>query len=201
MEIKEWLDDSGKQTAVDVTDLGKVMRKAPEGLAEPPPVKHSGDLKIVSKDRSPEEIVTDGTGPSDLDSIFSRLEEEEASAQEEAKQGSSSSLGPKWKKGFLSGGTKRSPTPKPTTKTAGAQETRPATLGKGAPKGGGGAVPGSQTAPTPRTSNSPAFEGSVAEKAANVSTAPTLASTGSSQPTAAVPPRVSRFKARRQGLQ
>lgn len=63
------------------------MRKAPEGLAEPRPVKHSGDLKIVSKDRSPEEIVTDGTGPSDLDSIFSRLEEEEASAQEEAKQG------------------------------------------------------------------------------------------------------------------
>ena len=24
MEIKEWLDDSGKQTSVDVTDLGKV---------------------------------------------------------------------------------------------------------------------------------------------------------------------------------
>lgn len=25
MEIKEWLDDSGKQTSVDVTDLGKVL--------------------------------------------------------------------------------------------------------------------------------------------------------------------------------
>lgn len=24
MEIREWLDDSGKQTSVDVTDLGKV---------------------------------------------------------------------------------------------------------------------------------------------------------------------------------
>ena len=25
MEIKEWLDDSGQQTSVDVTDLGKVF--------------------------------------------------------------------------------------------------------------------------------------------------------------------------------
>lgn len=63
------------------------MRKAPEGASEPPHVKHPGEQTIVSKKPSPEEIVSDGTGPSDLDSIFARLEEEEASAQEEAKQG------------------------------------------------------------------------------------------------------------------
>lgn len=63
------------------------MRKPPEGVSEPPPVKHLGEHKIMSKYPSPEEIVSDGTGPSNLDSIFARLEEEEASAQEEAKQG------------------------------------------------------------------------------------------------------------------
>lgn len=62
-------------------------------------------------------------------------------------------------------------------------------------------MPQSQTAPKPK--NSLAFEESVVEKAVNTSITPTLliASTASSQPTAAVPPRVSRFKARRQGLQ
>lgn len=50
-------------------------------------MKHPGE-KIVSKDPSPEGIVSDGTGPSDLNRIFARLEEEEeASAQQEAKQG------------------------------------------------------------------------------------------------------------------
>lgn len=63
------------------------MRKAPEGVSEPPPVKHLGEQKIMPKYPSPEEIVSDGTGPSNLDNIFARLEEEEASAQEEAKQG------------------------------------------------------------------------------------------------------------------
>lgn len=28
MEIREWLDDTGKQTSVDVTDLGKVWRRS-----------------------------------------------------------------------------------------------------------------------------------------------------------------------------
>lgn len=68
------------------------MRKAPEGVAEPQQAKQSREQEIGSTDSSPAKVVSDGTGlsgPSDLDSIFARLEQEEAeaSAQEETRKG------------------------------------------------------------------------------------------------------------------
>lgn len=66
------------------------MRKAHEGVAEPQQVKQPRQQKVGSTDSSSAEVVRDGTGPSDpsdLDSVFARLEQEEASAQEQTKKG------------------------------------------------------------------------------------------------------------------
>ncbi|CAM9877373.1 unnamed protein product, partial [Ectocarpus fasciculatus] len=154
MEIREWLDESGKQTSVDVTDLGKVLgttqkavkagsqsttkdanRSTPKSVAAASPPRPANDT-AVGESRA-----------SDLDSVLARLEAQEAKAE---RQASNPALGPNWKKGFLDGGAKP-PAPKPSVSTPDVREIRPdRTSGPAVPRSGG--------------TTAPAFRESVVEK-------------------------------------
>lgn len=99
------------------------------------------------------------------------------------------SLGGQWEKGFLDG--TKSSTRKPAAATPGRPEARQAT-------GAGSAVPRSNVASSTANTESHAFRETVVEKVVNADVTPMLAP---GSPAAVVGPRVSRFKARRQGLE
>eukprot|EP00903_Cladosiphon_okamuranus_P014461 g13417.t1 len=190
IEIREWLDESGQQTSVDVTDLGKVLRTAPKAAkAASRSVASAGAEKAgptAAAAASP--AGPDGgskSSPSDLDSIFASLEEQEEKAEKDA---ASPSLGTQWKKGFLDGGAKR-PEGAPSAVTTGAQETQQAAGASRAV-----AVPEGVEAGTSKAKS--AFREKVVEK----SRIPGAPSSLLEEKDPVVPARVSRFKARRQGL-
>ena len=101
----------------------------------------------------------------------------------------SPSLGPQWKKGFLDGGTKR-PARAPSAATPRAQETKQAAEASAV-----AARRGDET--TRQKANGSAFRETVVEKAHVV---PGFAGSSLEEKAPVAPARVSRFKARRQGL-
>lgn len=124
-------------------------------------------------------------------------------------------LGTQWKKGFLGGGAKQSAPRSGAVGSGGQKSSQPARVVKSTPKNkataagpGGdisnqaGRVENSTTKNVagfaPEDSDSRAFHGAVVEKSVNSGTVPIMA-TNSPVPT--LGPRVSRFKARRKGLE
>ncbi|CAM9592642.1 unnamed protein product [Scytosiphon promiscuus] len=193
MEIREWLDESGEQTSVDVTDLGKVLGTTQKALKTGPPsaAKHAGDtdggsgsnLKGAAVASPTQSDDVEGKGSSDLNSVLARLEEQEANAEKEA---ASPALGSDWKKGFLDGGAKRR-THKLSATSPGAQQSRRAT-------DTGSALPNKSGELS--SSKADAFRGTVVEKPSEG----VAVSSNTKVSVDAAPARVSRFKARRQGL-
>ncbi|CAM9540832.1 unnamed protein product [Ectocarpus sp. 6 AP-2014] len=195
MEIREWLDESGKQTSVDVTDLGKVLgttqkavKAGSQSMAKDASRSTPKNEAAASPPRPVDDTAVGTSGASDLDSVLARLEAQEAKAESQA---SNPTLGPNWKKGFLDGGAKPSP-PKPSVSTPDMREIRSDSTS-------GPAVP--------RSNETAAFRESVVEKP-NAGVGPVLARNSATTAGAGAgaaadvspPARVSRFKARRQGL-
>ncbi|CAN0190326.1 unnamed protein product [Ectocarpus sp. 8 AP-2014] len=193
MEIREWLDESGNQTSVDVTDLGKVLgttqkavKAGSQSTAKDASRSTPKNVAVASPPRPVDDAAVGTSGASDLDSVLARLEAQEAKAE---RQASNPTLGPNWKKGFLDGGAKPSP-PKPSVATPDIREIR------------SDRTPGPAVA---RSDGTAAFRESVVEKP-NAGVGPVLARNNATTTAAGaavdVPPpaRVSRFKARRQGL-
>eukprot|EP00752_Nemacystus_decipiens_P006076 g5484.t1 len=187
MEIREWLDESGKQTSVDVTDLGKVLRTAPKAAKAASRsmvdagTEKPGSTTAVATASPAKPNGGSESSSADLDSVFARLEEQEEKAKEDA---ASPALGPKWKKGFLDGAKR--PARAPSVATPGAQETKQTA--------GASAVAGPRSDETARSkAKSSAFRGTVVEK-------PQAAGSLLEEKAPVAPARVSRFKARRQGL-
>ncbi|CAM9464592.1 unnamed protein product [Choristocarpus tenellus] len=116
MEIREWLDDSGRETATELAEVGKIHQV----LSKPTPSKlvrahkgirgavdglHSRELQEKNIDESggQKDEHNRGIQTKDMDTVFKELEKQEAEAEAEdnAEHAQGIMLGPQWKKGFL----------------------------------------------------------------------------------------------------
>ncbi|CAM9229385.1 unnamed protein product [Discosporangium mesarthrocarpum] len=185
VEIREWLNDMGREVSAEVTELGKVLK--PSKVAE---MKSSGgsihkQVSGVAQEgvRTQKEGHVEGSSPKDLDKLFARLEQQEAEAEEDKKQGREQLLGSQWKKGFLD-----SKSNSQHAKNVGEKGVQAGPVHRKA------CVENETT-----QSKTQAFSGRIMEKISQPSLAMPQPSDATRSFSLATPARVSRFKARRQG--